>query len=275
MVFYLSSRDEKIVLNDKKTFLARLKDANFHEYDWGWDSSEKKHGIMISNFRMQEKEIEIELAFIGTKKEKVEALNNFFKVTESDLLMKTPGKLYVDDYYLECYIVSGSSGPSDDYNGVSRKAKILAPNPFWMEEALFHYDIQDSTTQEYLDYEHDYPHDYTSSVSVQEIVNDSLNGLDFEFTIYGPCVDPAVYIGGHIYSVEGTVEENERLIINSRSKKIYKVMEDGTEENFYMNRNRDYYIFQKIKSGETNVSWSGSFSFDLKTYEERSEPKWT
>ena len=44
--------------------------------------------------------------------------------------------------------------------------------------------------------------------------------------------------------------------------------------NLFNVRGRDFYIFEKIPTGILNVSWSGSFGFDLNLLSERGEPKW-
>ena len=71
------------------------------------------------------------------------------------------------------------------------------------------------------------------------------------------------------------LETGEYLVINSLSKKIYKVKNDGEQVNQYNLQDRDWYVFQKVASGSHSVSWSGLFGFDITMYERRSEPKWT
>jgi phage-related protein len=93
--------------------------------------------------------------------------------------------------------------------------------------------------------------------------------------INGACVDPAIYIGDHLYQVYCTVNEGEYLTIDSTSKTIILTANDGTQTNVFNSRNKDSYIFEKVKSGKNDVSWSGTFTFEIIILEERSEPKWT
>ena len=67
----------------------------------------------------------------------------------------------------------------------------------------------------------------------------------------------------------------EYMVIDSRSKKVYKVKNNGEKVNLFHARGRDFYIFEKIPSGIMAVSWSGEFGFDITLLSERSEPVWT
>ena len=97
----------------------------------------------------------------------------------------------------------------------------------------------------------------------------------YEMVVYGPCENPEILMGSHKYHVNCQLETGEYLVINSLSKKIYKVKNDGEQVNQYNLQDRDWYVFQKIASGSHSVSWSGLFGFDITMYERRSEPKWT
>ena len=98
--------------------------------------------------------------------------------------------------------------------------------------------------------------------------------VGIKLIIYGEVTDPSVTIAGHIYSVTGHVDADEYLVIDSRTKTITKVESDGDRVNWFQYRNKLNYVFQKIPSGENNVLWDGTFSFNVTLYEERSEPKW-
>ena len=51
-------------------------------------------------------------------------------------------------------------------------------------------------------------------------------------------------------------------------------MNNGTIVNIFDSREKKKSVFEKIKSGKNNVSWSGKFDFLLTIFEERAEPKW-
>ena len=95
-------------------------------------------------------------------------------------------------------------------------------------------------------------------------MNEAISDADFEMVVYGPCENPEILIGSHKYHVNCQLETGEYLVINSLSKKIYKVKNDGEQVNQYNLQDRDWYVFQKVASGSHSVSWSG-LSDQMKT----------
>lgn len=107
------------------------------------------------------------------------------------------------------------------------------------------------------------------------LLNEAITDADFEMIVYGKCENPEIMIDGQKYIVHCQLGSGEYLVINSLTKKIYKVKNDGEKVNQYHLQDTDWYIFQKISSGKHTVSWSGLFGFDITLFERRSEPKWT
>ena len=97
---------------------------------------------------------------------------------------------------------------------------------------------------------------------------------NFRIVIYGPVINPTIYIAGHEYTVNIEISENEHLTIDSIERTIVLTRYDGTLFNAFGDRNKASYIFQKIPKGNCVVAWDGSFGFDVVLCEERSEPKW-
>ncbi len=125
------------------------------------------------------------------------------------------------------------------------------------------------------DHPYDYPYDYALTVNGRNIVCNSVGSNAFRLLIYGEAVNPSVVIGGHTYSINGTVAKGETLLIDSMNKTITLTTATGGQVNWYDKRNRDSYIFEPIPSGNSIVLWSGEFAFDLTVIEKRSEPRWT
>lgn len=126
----------------------------------------------------------------------------------------------------------------------------------------------------YLDYPYDFAFDYMSLEQNQSLTNPEYFASHFQLIAYGACTNPSIIIGGHKYEVDCELGVGEYLVINSRTKKVYKVETDGTIVNQFNLRNRDSYIFEKMPSGSNAVLWNGLFGFDVTLLEERSEPKW-
>ena len=95
-------------------------------------------------------------------------------------------------------------------------------------------------------------------------------------TVYGPCTNPRITIGGNIYEVKTKLDTGEYLLIDSRAGTIYRVRVNGIKVNEFDSRNTEEgSVFKKIQPGYNLISWDGTFGFDLLLYVERSEPEWT
>lgn len=125
-----------------------------------------------------------------------------------------------------------------------------------------------------FDYPFDYPYDFLPLTQTQDIINPSFAEQNVRIVIYGECVNPVVMIDEHVYGVNTTIDENEYVTIDTAEKTIVLTKQDGTAQNVFNARNRDYYIFQKIPSGKHTISVLPSTNVDLTILEERSEPKW-
>lgn len=212
-----------------------------------------------------------------TRDEYSKAISEILEVTDADVFRTTPGKLYIGDSYLSCYFIK--SKKTMKYANV-RKTKIsftiLSENGSWMKETTTAFrtvtNVDDGGAG--LDYNFDYPFDYVGSLMTRSVVNKSYAPVNFEIVIYGTCVNPLINIGGHTYRMLCTVETGQYLTINSMTKKIYLTRIDGQVVNEFNNRFRDSDIFKKIPEGRNLVTWDGTFGFDIKLLDERSEPKW-
>lgn len=81
-------------------------------------------------------------------------------------------------------------------------------------------------------------------------------------------------IGDNLYQVFTTLEENERLEINTLNRTVKKINVQGEEINCFNDRNKESQIFEKVKPGTATVLWNNTFSFDIVVYNARTEPKW-
>jgi hypothetical protein len=82
-------------------------------------------------------------------------------------------------------------------------------------------------------------------------------------------------IGDNVYQVNCSIEYDEYLVIDSKEKKVLLHHANGKIETKFNDRNRDYYIFEKIPNGIVPIDWYNCSDFDVIIYDERSEPKWT
>ena len=71
-----------------------------------------------------------------------------------------------------------------------------------------------------------------------------------------------------------TLEENEYLILDSKSQTIKQYLTNGTIQNLFGKRAFAKSVFEKIPSGLLNINWSGDYGFDLTVFLNRREPPW-
>ena len=210
--------------------------------------------------------------------EGVKTINQLMEYSEKDILVKKPGQIILGGYYLPSYIIgSEKSGYLVKRGLMAATLEVLTDQPAWVKETKFMFggNSEHYLSGDDMDFNNDYPMDYSNPFASRYVENPGFTGSDFRMVIYGPITNPRVGVGGQVYEVTCTVANHESLTIDSKKKTVILTKEDGTTENKFKYRNREHYIFEKIPSGETLVTWNGDYKFDIILYEERSEPKWT
>ncbi len=278
MIFYENSIGKKINLEQWPIVIQEKE--NLFQNKWKYESKNiMDNGGKIIRMYKEVAEISATLSiFADSEKEYQEIMDNFLKVTEYDIYSLEPGRIWVGDYYLKCYIFESEySEYEENFYAVEKKVNIVTECPIWMKENKKEFRPGTiANPGENLDYPVNYPYDYTNSLSNQKVLNDSISACDFEMIIYGAgaCINPSIRIGEHQYNVECEVDAGEYLVINSRERRIFKKKINGDVENCFHLRNREYYVFEKIPAGIFNVIWNGLYGFDIVLFEERGEPKW-
>lgn len=229
---------------------------------------EKKFHVLISG--------ENEREYFGN-------LERFLQYTDVDINNLRMGRLYVGKYYLECYIFA--SGKVKKYLGTNKtliECTIVCENGNWLSEKEFTIKGDGSGDGgEYRGngfiYPYDFKYDYAPPFSKNEIYNESYLDTDFELTFYGATSDPRVTIGGNLYAFEGLeLEARERATINSKDKTCILTTATGETRNIFNMRNRNNYIYEKIKGGNNVVLMDDvNATISVRLYYERSEPKWS
>lgn len=248
---------------------------NLRDYDWAYDTINSK----ISRFYRSVTKRNLPLVVAcKTEAEAIMAKNQLLEFAEADIMARLPGKVYVNDYYTTGYI-TGSAKTNYLINDrmCNIKLTLTSDNPAWYREKK-HVFIPGSNTESSIaggvDYPHDYPYDYALSMVGRRITNDAIGDSAFKLTIYGEVENPIITIGGHVYAVAGRLRAGETLSIDGLNKTITMITAQGVHVNWFDKRVRESYIFQPIPSGQSIVSWAGTFGFDLTIIEERSEPRW-
>lgn len=249
-----------------------LNSNDLRDYRWNYETINSR----ISRFYRKITDRTLPLTVIcKTDDEAVKVKNRLMEISDVDIEAMLPGKIIVGDYYTNGYI---TASVKSKYMVKKRYCKIVltltSEDPCWYRKKLYSI-FPNSGSIAGNDYPLGYPWGYAAPPYSNRIVLDSVRNNAFTMKIYGEITNPAVTIGGHLYSVNGTVKAGESLLIDSLTKTIVLTKATGEKENWFDKRNRSSYIFEPIPPGQHLVVKSGTFGIDLTVIEKRSEPKWT
>ena len=264
-------------------------------FDWQWEVDSvaiSNNQSNVSKFKRTTKEISTKIWFYAPDNEIGDLIDTFFETTEYDVVTKNAGRLIINDTdYIECFITAGNNRKwqkTPPFN--ARNIKLMFPHPFWIDEQVQAYqpyasviDIDDGDTIPLLGYNYQYPYGYDVDVvpgsgDSGDIIRtwkfEGISKSPFVLEIYGAVTNPRVNINGHIYQVNVTLNNDDKVVIDSRDNtiKLYRYeMQDVV--NAYMYQNFNSNIFEPIPCG-VNVQVSSIARFKLTVYSERSEPRW-
>lgn len=273
-IYYVNSNNEKIDLLEPPYM---LQTGELFGYKWNYESKQRLGGGgKITNIRKDLEERTLTLSIVNYGVENYEeAIDYLHEITDIDVLKKTPGRLYVGEMYLNCYVTASEKSEWEPEAGYIDVSLTLAVEyPMWVGENPYTFHSFGVSTTDNKRYPGRYPYRYANGMNSTYIINPHFTNSNFELIIYGPAVNPMVTIGGVPYLVNVILEEDEYLAIDSRSRTIIKATKNGERENLYHNRQKGRNFFRKIGPGRQSISWTGKFDFDLIIYEERGEPKW-
>lgn len=271
IIKYVTSDGRKVNLN-KEPYKMLVSDL----IDYEWEVFTQANKITGFGYGVKRKKLNIDVhrwLNVGAR----ENMNILTDVFESDLHKGSPGRIYINNQYMNCFIVSSGKKSWESDNIVQCEYELVTDTPFWITE--HHIQLLPSYKREAvgdgLGFPFDFPYDFTrknSGIETDRI--DHYKNSDFKMIFYGPCIDPLLKVNEHPYQIFTTLKEEEYLEIDSRTNSIYKYSKDGKPENIYNSRSFENSVFEKIPSGGINLIWDGEFGIDITVYIERSEPKW-
>lgn len=272
IIRYVNSEGAEVILNKEpyKVLMSDLTD---------YDSVEVERNGKIAGFVKEITERKLNIDIISNSKEATQELcNKLNEVFEKDIYNDVAGKIYINDYYMRCFIKSCKK--SKRGNGVIRSYEytLITDYPFWIKETTYQYLAEPPEAVKYTDLETgimfpEFPFDFAPVRGEKILENPSFADSNFIMIIYGFAEGPQVSIAGHPYRVETTIYEGERLVIDSKKGTVKKIGRLGEVVDCYNARQKDYSVFQKIPPGLNVFQWSGGFGIDITLFDERSEPK--
>lgn len=238
-----------------------VKSSDLHDYAWNYT----ERGGKITSFKRNVISKKIDLAIsCETEAAGIQKRNTLVECCEKDVIAKQPGKIFVNGYYLKCYVTASSKSKYlDSMKTMLVSLELLSDEPFWVKEVEATYTAD-------------------ASGAITSVTNPLNHEANFCLKITGATTDnPTIVIGNAIYGCTFTLSANEQLVIDSMAKEIYKLA-GGEKTNAFGDRYIQYtpdgkFVdknFKKIASGSNYVSAGDDFQWSLTLYDERSEPKW-
>lgn len=250
----------------------RMQTADFFNYTW---EPYTESGYITAFEKKIVKKNTVLTIQADSEEEYGKAVNEFYETVELDVLNLTPGKLYIGEQYLSCYIMA--SDKTEWEYGITEMdvdISIITDYPYWITEKAYDFHMTNAVSTNNKRYRYRYAYRYANGLTSTYIENLHFYDVNFLLRIYGPCVNPMVVIDGHPYLIYIILGQGEYLEIDSRAGTVMKTMLTGKKENCFHNRDKEGDVFRKITHGRKSLNWSGRFDFDLIFYEERGEPKW-
>lgn len=242
--------------------------------DYEWEVLTSSNKITGFGYKVREKKLNIDVhrSKLNGARKNMSVLTEIF---EKDILADIPGKLYIDEQYMSCYIKSSDKDNWETDQIIQCEYGIITDFPFWITETEYAFKTQNITSSSNKKYPLKYPFRYANGMDNAYVINPNFTDSNFILRVYGPVVNPQVNIGCHAYIVNTILEIGEYLEINSMNGTVVKTMMNGIKVNIFHARAKGAKsVFKKIPAGRQNITWPGEFDFDLIIYEERSEPKW-
>lgn len=269
--YYQNNNGKKVVFGEGGLY------ANYNDLrDYEWSYSDDNN--IVCGFRKEPVEKSIPIVILkNSLSDRISLRNEIFEVFEADVLSGKKGRIYIGDWYLNCWITAIENSSYLAHPDFSKaELTVVTDEPFWIKEELSSYGIAGSSNTGGIDFPFDLPFDLQSSnVSQNVVANSQIFPAAFKITAYGPCSNPVmVKIGGHTYQVNVGLNSGENLVIDSMNKTITKVLQDRAETSAMRYRYKKESVFEEIQPGQNELTWSGDFGFDILMYHKRSEPDW-
>lgn len=279
-VYYQNSAGQTFTLyGDGLTYIDVM---DLHSWEWSYSLANRITGFGgdASYFARHPRTFDLDLRMRGMNHDEfLTQMNTFHDITEADIISNTPGRLYVDDQYLVCYLAVSGDKPNHlkNSNFATRSVTVLAVEPYWCTpvQVTINPTTDQPTNENGKKFNLRYAYRYGTGVSGATINNNHYSAAPAIIQFFGPASNPSITIAGVTYGVNVTLTATDRLVIDQITHRIYTVSETGIQTNVFNSRNKAYDIFTPIPVGVNNIVYSGDFVVQVTMIQQRSELKWT
>lgn len=279
-IFYQNSAGAKFtLLGDGLTFIDPME---LHTFEWDYSLSNRVNGLggTASYFSRFPHTFDLELRMRGMSHEEfLRQVNTLHDVTEADVIANAPGRLYVDDQYLVCYLAVSGDKPKHPRNSnfMTREVTVLAVEPYWCTpvQVIINPTTDEPSNEHGKKFNLKYAYRYGTGLSGNTIINTHYASAPAIIEFYGPIANPSIIIAGNTYGVNTILTATDRLVIDQIAHTIKVISESGAATNAFNLRNKSYDIFAPIPVGSHQITYSGEFVVSVTMIQQRSELRWT
>ena len=278
-VYYYNRNGQlKLTINESPYYM-RQGTGEFKNNEWSFDKQFGKY----RNFRRNKEKYPFTIIIKSSNEEDIDALCDIFS---EDVIAGSPGYFLINGWKLVCYVTKAEHpfySPKD--NVINFEATSI--DATWTRSTTKSYDgLTGGGGGQDIDLGRDYSNSggvlgrgYNYGYSVTENHYDviQLSGVDngYEALIYGPQVNPVIYLNGYPIKINTSIAAGETLkvVSNGQTKTIKAYSSTGVETDAFVYRDKQYTPF--ISLGHRTELTFGQIKFDFTVIERRSEPSWT
>ena len=226
---------------------------------WAYDTDDSNG--RVRGFELGVERVTVPVAAVNRSKS-----SEVYACVMEDRRAVRPGRLYVGDWYVVCY-VTGASFKSWWSSPIRMDLELT------VEQHRWHRDTTEVITSRGdaagLDFAYDFAYDYGYTSSSVVVEDAGYDAADLTIRFYGPCVDPYATVGTNTYSVSASLGEGDYLTVSTADKTVVLTRYDGDVENAFPGIEGEYfvgsgsYIFEMLPPGVHAVVWGGSYDLDV------------
>lgn len=289
---YVNSRGEVLRFGENGIY---VNENDLRDWEWSYDTG---YGRVRNLSRKQKTRSLPVMIWAPTEAQGLALKNRLHDIVEVDAVAGSPGRIYIGDWYLYCYVVASAKSNYLLNKGIlEAKLTVIPDKSVWycsqletfggqtglisavVGQALVGFAQVGASSniggESFIRYDYDYPRGYKLDGNNAYLVNDSVSDCDWKIIIHGPADNPVIDIGGASHYLEYEIPDKHYVEIDSRQRTI-TLKGDGVEDvNLFRYRDKENDIFARISSGASRLEWNGEYTFSVELYKERSEPLWT
>ena len=229
----------------------------------------------VSSALRNAREVTVDAAFLDAA-----TADRLRHLADRDMRKKTAGRIEIGNWFQRAYITACK--PDTIFNGYhSAQLTVALLDGVWNKEITR---VFSAWSQTAVFGGYDLPYDLDCDLGfkgyVEPIQTESYSECPIKLVIYGYAENPEVIIGGNTYAASVTVPAGGKLVIDGLTKTATLYTQEGAETDVFAKVSRGSglgsgeYAFQPLPEGAADVSWDGTFSFDVIYYEQEGEPPW-